>query len=720
MLRRLIARRCIYGVDINPLSVQLARLAVWIHTFVPGLPLSFLDHNLTHGNSLIGVGDIEEIKIKFQEGEGTLFAVDAKSLLGAAAEPLRRLADVNDATLEDIDAARTAVQESRAAISETKSLCDLIVAQSISSDRRIVDFMFEDWLSSKDEQETQQIILSAEKEINKLQVLHFPITFPEVFLRESGGFDVLIGNPPWQEAMVDEHGFWARYFPGLRGKSQSEQETEKSRLRKERPDLVAVYEAEKLEMEILRRALVTEAYPGMGTGDPDLYKAFCWRFWNLIMKQNGHIGVVLPRSALSAKGSTEFRKTVFSNSTKINLTFLINNRRWVFEDVHPQYSFVLVSLMRGKTTDQSIQLHGPFDSDVSFRNGIDQAPVSLTYDEILSWSDTSSIPLFPTPESVNLFRQIRTSPRLDLNMGGGLASSPRPRNGRYNAEESHGLRKSYRNWRARPDAELHATSQKGLMILGNQDQMQELWPVYKGSSFEIWNPDTGIYYAWADPKPVTEWLNKKRQRAGSSQIDSPHGEFTEKHLNDLDTLPCFKPRIAFRNSTNRTNSRTVIACLLPPNIFIANQAPYFLWPRGNEKDQAFLLGVLCSIPLDWYARRVAESNLNFHVINPFPIPRPNCDDPLWQRAVEISGRLASPDERFAEWAKRCGVSWGELEVREKENLVFELDAVIAHLYGLTEAQLVHIFETFHREPLDQLRVDSARHFYVEWQSLKNE
>ena len=60
LLRRLIARRCIYGVDINPLAVELARVGMWIHTFVPGLPLSFLDHNLAVGNSLTGIGTIEE------------------------------------------------------------------------------------------------------------------------------------------------------------------------------------------------------------------------------------------------------------------------------------------------------------------------------------------------------------------------------------------------------------------------------------------------------------------------------------------------------------------------------------------------------------------------------------------------------------------------------------------------------------------------------------
>ena len=67
LLRRLIARRCIYGVDLNSIAVQLARLAVWIHTFVPGLPLSILDHNLVHGNALIGIGNLAEIEDKLTQ-----------------------------------------------------------------------------------------------------------------------------------------------------------------------------------------------------------------------------------------------------------------------------------------------------------------------------------------------------------------------------------------------------------------------------------------------------------------------------------------------------------------------------------------------------------------------------------------------------------------------------------------------------------------------------
>ncbi len=88
LIRRLIARRCTYGVDLNALSVQLARLAVWIHTFVPGLPLSFLDRSLVNGNALVGVGTIDEVRDKFRELSLPMLPIDAESLLGQASVPL--------------------------------------------------------------------------------------------------------------------------------------------------------------------------------------------------------------------------------------------------------------------------------------------------------------------------------------------------------------------------------------------------------------------------------------------------------------------------------------------------------------------------------------------------------------------------------------------------------------------------------------------------------
>ncbi len=157
--------------------------------------------------------------------------------------------------------------------------------------------------------------------------------------------------------------------------------------------------------------------------------------------------------------------------------------------------------------------------------------------------------------------------------------------------------------------------------------------------------------------------------------------------------------------------------LVPGEVVLTNAAPYFLWPEGDERDEAYLLGLLCSIPLDWYARRVVEVNLNFHILNGFPIPRPEPDDPLRRRVEEIAGRLAAVDERYEAWAEPVGVPVGSLGDDEKEELIAELDAAVARLYGLDESDLRHVFETFHQGWDYSGRLDRVMEHYRDLSSL---
>ncbi len=347
---------------------------------------------------------------------------------------------------------------------------------------------------------------------------------------------------------------------------------------------------------------------------------------------------------------------------------LLNNCKWVFPEVHPQYTIGLVALRRGVPEGESVHLRGPFASLERFHVGASKPPGRFAATEVISWTDSASLPLLPTEESFPIFTQIRKAHRLDLNDGN--------------------------SWRARPHRELDATNDKELMDLTSEERPRGYWPVFKGESFDIWEPDTGTYYAWADPKEVLPELQSTRIRGGKNR-KSPFSEFSRDFLRKAETLPPNFARIAFRDVSRATDSRTIRAALVPPKVFITNQAPYLIWPRGDELDQAFLLGALSSIPLDWYARRFVETHMNFFVFNPLPVPRPARDSKLWQRVVSLAGRLAAVDDRFADWAKTVGVDCGPLEANAKAHQIHELDAVVAHLYGLTEPQVVHIFQTFH-------------------------
>lgn len=661
LLRRLIARRCIYGVDQNPLSVQLARLAVWIHTFVPGLPLSVLDHNLIHGNSLVGVGTVAEIVEKFEAAGTALFPVDAQSLLRAADQPLRRLANLADATLTDVTAAREAMEEARLAVADTKALCDIITAQRLDPS---IAYQFENWDRERATVQRSEARRQALTALEGIDVTHFPIAFPEVFLRRRSGFDVLLGNPPWKAPVVHELAFWARHFPGLRGLDSIEQRKRRDELSVARPDLASAFQNETGEAERLRQAITCGSFLGMGTGDPDLYKAFAWRFWNLAAADGGRLGVVLPRSAFAAKGSEVFRQTMFEGASTVDLTMLLNNRQWVFDEVHPQYTIGLAAIARGYRAGPSITLRGPFADLASFAQGHENAGVIFTAEQVSSWNDSASLPLLPQEDSLVVFAQLRSSPRLDHDDG--------------------------TSWRARPYGEAHAGKVRDFLI--ESGSSTDGWPVWKGESFDLDTFETGEVYGYADPNVTGPWLNEPRVRRVRN---SAFSEFPVDWARDSGTAPWLKPRVVFRDVARATDTRTVIASVAPPCVFLTDKAPYFLFPRGDAKDEAFLYGVLRSRPLDWYARRFVETGVKLYLMNSFPIPRPVRENPLWQRTVFIAGRLAAPDERFSDWADAVGIECGRLAADIKQEMIDELDAVVAHLYGLSEGQLTHIYETFH-------------------------
>lgn len=662
LLRRQIGRRCIYGVDLNPVAVELARLALWVHTFVKGLPLTNLNHGLVVGNSLTGIGELDEVAAILDptapDGTMSVFSEAFDGVLTQASGAVARFSATSEANATEVRSARTAHQEATVAVAPVRQLLDYAIAVRLGWEPAPTVLTLAD-LS----------LLAAAFDpatIAPLRPLHFPIAFPEVFSRTRPGFDCILGNPPWQEATLEEPAFWARHNPGLRSKTAAQKTQEIARHRVNRPDLHAEFKAEKSEQDAVRAALMAGPYKGMGTGDPDLYKGFIWRFVTL-SRQDGHVGVVLPRQALASAGSAPWRQHVLANAAFTDLCLLLNTGRWVF-DMEPRYTVGLCSIVVGEHHAGTARLRGPYASQARYDAGIASGSIAtVDATEMASWTENASIPLVPSEEAMRVFLKLRAHPRLDADIG----------------------------WRARPVTELHATNEKKEMILDTDRRLEGLWPVYKGESFDIWKPDSGTYYALAEPAYIQDYLYAKRIRQ-QRLARSAFSAFTKRWAQDRATLPCLHPRIAFRDISRATDTRTVRAALIAPQRVIANQAPYLLWSKGDATDEAYLLGILCSIPFDWYARRVVENHLNFHIFNAFPVPRPTLDDPLRLRVAQIAGRLAAVDARYQDWADQVGVPVGSIvDDDEKNALIQELDALAALLFGLDVADVSTIFNTFH-------------------------
>ncbi len=677
LLRRQVARRCIYGLDINPMAVELARLALWIHTFVPGLPMSNLDHGLINANSLTGIGTIEEALNALQPGRGPadvgLFDEILTDQLASAKTLLVDVANASEANKAEVEEGARMLAQARAAADTARRIFDAAVAARIGwvQPGLIVD------------EDSLQAVLELDgvaEAAGELQPAHMPFLFPEVFLRDRAGFDVILGNPPWEKLHVEEHQWWGLRLPGLRSMPTKQRDAALKEFRSSRPDLEGEYEAEIERVGAMAEAVSSGPYVGLGAAHLDLFQAFAWRNWQLL-GVGGRSALVLPRGALAGSALAQWRREILDSGSFADVCFLVNNQQWVFPEVHPQYTIGLTVTEKGG--DSVVLWSGPFSSEKEFLSGADNL-AEVPGPEFVTWSNTAAFPLIPDPVSAAIFRQMKTHPRFD---------AVRP------------------GWEFRPiQGDMNASGDKHVMEFDTDAQRGRI-PVVAGVSYNIWNPDAGTPFAYGDPAVLRPHLAKKLASAVRNSRSAYKGlSFPPK------TLPLDKARIAFRDIARATDTRTAIPCLLPPGTAAVHQSPLLVRRQGDETAEAFLLGVMSSIPFDWGARRWVELHLTFELLNPLPVPAYDADSGLCQRVAVIAARLAAVDARYSEWADAVGVSVGSVGAAEKDSLLTELDAIVSLLYGLAEEQVEHLFATFHRGWSYETRLHAVLQHYRAWKA----
>lgn len=674
LLRRQIARRCIYGIDINPMAVELARLAIWIHTFVPGLPMSTLNHNLICANALTGIGSVEEALdalIPSRNGQATFFDDAIYSGLEDSKTLLIEAANASEADKSEVIAAAKLATDARVAAQNSRLIFDAALAARVGILSSGSFFSAADIVKEASGSEVASLI-------ETLNPAHMPYLFPEVFLRANSGFDVLVGNPPWEKLQVDASRWWNLRRPGIMGMSQNQRDATIAQLIEENPLLEEQFAAEVAEIATIRDAILKGPFEGLGNSNPDLYQAFVWRNWQLL-NSDGRLGLVLPRGALRGSALQGWRLQVLESGGFDDVVVSINTGGWLFPSVHPQYGIVFV--VASNDTTGCVNVRGPIRSLDEFLNNTKLT--TLDSAEFVSWSSTYSFPSISSEKDLEVIRQINQSPRLDSE-----------------AE----------NWKVRAvQGDMNATTDKNRFDV-SFPVLDNSMDVLTGGSFNLWDPKYGGPFAVADRSAMLSYLMDKVDK-GITHSRSPYYGYPKSQMG----YPFESPRIAYRWITNQTNSRTCIASLLPPYSPVVNSAPVLIFHRGGPRMEAFALGVMSSIPYDWAIRRWVEMNFTFEVLYPSRIPYHRVDTPAGNRLIFLAGSLAAVDETYNEWASKIPLQPSDVNNPiDKENSIYEMDALVAILYGIDEAQLIHIFQTFHRGWEYKPRLNKVLEFYEEW------
>ncbi|BAG05022.1 Eco57I restriction-modification methylase domain-containing protein [Microcystis aeruginosa] len=232
LLQRVVMKRCIYGVDINPMAVELAKVSLWLHSFTVGAPLSFLDHHLRCGNSLIGTTakDAEAAMIEEESGQLTLLTGPFVGLLRAA-EIMRGISTLSDATFAEVEASEQLFRDFDSQAKPYKRLLDVFLSRFFGV-KTAIEFLQRyggnisaiNW--DKLPRSDQGILDQAASLYKSKRFFHWDLEFPEVFIdldsaswKDNPGFDAVIGNPPYvrQEGLKDIKPFLKENYQSFHG-----------------------------------------------------------------------------------------------------------------------------------------------------------------------------------------------------------------------------------------------------------------------------------------------------------------------------------------------------------------------------------------------------------------------------------------------------------------------------------------------------------------------
>lgn len=630
LLKRLVLKRCVYGVDLSRMGAEIAKVSLWLGSFVPGLSLAYLDHNVRVGNSLIGVARPESMTPPGTEhGQVVLFGDALSEAVAGAAEGAARLRAIDDRNPAEVEASRSADAALRDSVAAAERVLDLWVAQPLGL------------AGARDEalQAGNEIIAGGASRLGEQaaelacrhSALHWPLAFAEVFARERPGFDVVVGNPPWEEVVVEELAFYALYRPGLRSMPEAQRKAEVATIKADRPELPERLEASRERLEKLRDYLgPAGGYEG-SPGDPDVYKFFCQRYRELL-RSGGRLGVVLPRSVFLTKGSAAFRSWLFDQAVPTRIDFLLNNRLWAF-DTHPQYTVALLAAeRRSPKSDDVLKVAGVARSAAEF---IAQSAAPGLRLRRAALGPELEIPLLRSQAEADLLGKLRTgSP---FSYGGG-------------------------RWRCFPVAEFHETADAHLWEGATAGR-----PLWKGESFDQFDPKREEARVCPESEEALAKARKPRPGAKSLLADevplAVRRQAVERAL--------LTARVAFRDVSRATDSRTVRACLVPPEHFLVNSAPYLAFIDEDACAEAACLALMNSLVFDWQARRFVETHVNFFVLEGLRLP--DLDDDTFAALAATAGWLSCPDDRFADFAAATDVEVEHLDDEERARLRAEID-----------------------------------------------
>lgn len=736
--KRLVAEHCIYGVDLKPTAVELAKLSIWLTTFAKDRPLTFLDHRLRAGNSLVGgwlermeefsaprsikgkklnslyfvpkealnpsklhdkvfVTELKELQKENQESHipaivnlQTTNLLERDIDLGFIESLVRhRIVELSgdEQNAEDVHIKAQIFEserESGSAFDRLKTYMDLTCAIWFwdtdallpPSSIELYDIrkhLFGEELYFGTSTERIAAVLAESKRISTEQrFFHWELEFPELYFDEDAkrltnvGFDAIVGNPPWDLMRPNSQEFFSNFDPHFRDYDKQKALKKIDQL-VENNEIALVWQKYQLFFENFSNFLKICFDPkGILKGKIDIYRLFTLHNFRLL-KTLGSLGIIIPSGFYTDEGNTELRK-LFLEQSRINFLFSFENRKKLFP-IDSRFKFILFSAKKGSNSynfPAQFMMHDYNDlySHEKYVH-IDRALI-----ERFS-PDTLSINEFKSQEDIDIatkayskFSFLSTSESIRFSIG------------------------------------LDTTSHSKYFTDINELNEDENYAIlYEGKHFH-------------------QYYNKH---------DIPRYAINLK----TNLKPLNQYTIGLRAISASTNQRTLISNLNPSNIFYNHSINYLL--LNDLKSTLIYTSVFNSFLIDYLIRQKVTTNISMYYL--YSLPMNDIENSFWCDAlVPRALRLVNTGEAYRvlweqiapniDWSNlntpeaplkypskvdfsRCGHVWDQstiiegktdtenrYDIGDRAQLRAEIDAIVAHLYGLNREEMSYILDTF--------------------------
>ena len=730
--------RCIYGVDINPMAVELCKVSLWMEAIEPGKPLSFLEQHIQCGNSLLGAtpallekgipdsafeaieGDDKKICSEYKkknklhrEGNRTLFDPEGNpwERLGDFATSMMQLEEMGDDTVEEI----RRKQEYYTKLVQSNDYlfgrlwADAWCAAFVWKKKNEFAYPITEEVFRNIEKNPYSISTWMRDEIIRLreqyQFFHWHLAFPGVFRVStkdetpeneqagwSGGFDVVLGNPPWEHTELKEQEWFASRDPEIANAAGAERKRQIAALGKKDPVLYHAY-LDALRKENCWSHFVRNSgrYPLCGHGRINTYAIFAeTNRW--ILGATGRIGCIVQSGIATDDNTKYFFQDIIKSRSLVSI-YDFDNLAGIFPDVDSRYKFCLLTLT-GSIRPRVNSPEFVFFAHTTENIKDEGCRFTLSLSDItLINPNTLTCPIFRSKRDAELTKEVYG--RVPIL----IKDEPLEEN-LWQVKFSKMFNMGSDAYLFRLYSQLEA---ENWILKGNvfYKDGEICLPLYEGKMISNFDHRFNSYNKG---RVVETYEIGDTQHADPLILATPRYWIHESHMPSL-VSDGRKAFLAFRNIARSTDIRTAIFSIIPVTA-CGDKLPIIVLNPKCTHEVIYLVTCFSSFVFDYIARqKLGGTSISFFILKQLPVIPPNqfqetckwyntasLGDWILPRALELT-YTAWDLEPFA---KDCGYDGPPFRWNEERRFLLrcELDAAYFHLYGIERDDVDYIMETF--------------------------